>query len=115
MARRDCGVHPGDRWRGRVSSRQTLEVLLEGADGPLTVHADNRDYVAWDMVAPQKKWPKMGDAPILASTYLAWHCLKRQGLYGDTFDRFRMEDCVSVEVVGEPVAVDPTPPAPTAG
>lgn len=97
-----------------MSSAQTIQVLLDGAADPVTVVADNRDFVAWDMVAPQKKWPKMGDAPILAGTYLAWHALKRQGLYAETFDRFRLEDCVSVEVQ-ESQPVDPTPPAPTAG
>lgn len=97
-----------------MSSRQTVEVELDGHDSPVTVVADNRDFVAWDMVAPQKKWPKMAEAPILAGTYLAWHALKRQGLYTDTFDKFRLDDCLSVEVQ-ESQPADPTPPAPTAG
>lgn len=97
-----------------MSSRQRIRVELDGQAEPVEVEADNRDYVAWDMVAPQRKWPKMADAPILAGSYLAWHALKRNGLYAGDFDTFRMNDCVSVELL-ESQPVDPTPPTPGVG
>ena len=95
-------------------TQQRMLVHLDGRPDPVETVADNRDYVAWDMVAPQKRWPKMADAPILAGTYLAWHALKRHGLYDGDFDAFRMNDCVSVEQVASE-DVDPTRPAATAG
>lgn len=97
-----------------MSTLQHIRVELAGQDKPLQVVADNRDYVAWDMVAPQRKWPKMADAPILAGTYLAWHALKRDGQYAGDFDSFRMNDCVSVELQDQQAA-DPTPPTPGVG
>lgn len=97
-----------------MSTQQRIQVVLDGRPDPVEVVADNRDYVGWDIIAPQRRWPKMADAPILAGTYLAWHALKRTGEYSGDFDAFRMNDCVSVELLGsEPV--DPTLPAPTAG
>ena len=92
-----------------MSTQQRIQVTLDGQAGVLEVTADNRDYVGWDILAPQRKWPKMGDAPILAGTYLAWHALKRTGQYAQDFDTFRMNDCVSVELL-ESEPVDPTPP-----
>lgn len=114
MARRYRRVHPGRRRVQRVSAQLTVLVLLDGAESPVEVVADNREYVAWDMVAPQRKWPKKTDAEMLWVTYLAWHALKRQNRYDKDFDAFRVHDCVSVELV-ESRDVDPTPPTPGVG
>lgn len=94
--------------------RVNVRVHLDGQPEPLDVVTDNRDFVAWDLAASQKKWPGADRAPSLFTAFLAWHALRREQRYEADFDRFRAVDCIDlVEAAAE--EVDPTRPGPSGG
>lgn len=101
--------------------REVADVEL--ADG--TIHTGiriiNPDHLRYGETAQKHRWPSLtvknevGTMPHLnyEDTFLAWAALKRLGLYGETWERFKDQDCVAVAVSTEPV--DPTRPATDVG
>ena len=63
--------------------RMTIAVGLEqpGTDDltEITLQADNRDMVRFDLVRSRKSWPASGDAPVLWATVVAYFALLRSG------------------------------------
>lgn len=88
-----------------------INVILERPGGELVeyqVQTDNRDAVRWDLVRDRKKWPAGQDSPILWSTFLAWHALKRSGETTLTIEEF-LDACVEARIDTEKqVDADPT-------
>jgi hypothetical protein len=88
-------------------------VLMEDGE-EWEVQADNRDITAYDMDRSTKLsyLPENGHqaAPLLWSTYLAWHASQRTGHTKLTWPQFQKQ-CVSVEPM-DGVGVGPTQPAP---
>lgn len=71
----------------------------------------NPDMVRWDMTAAKHKWPTMKDAPMLWATFVTWRAAVRTGAYDGTFEKWRDEDALDVDLE-EPEAADPTRPGP---
>lgn len=111
----DTTTEPRPKVSAAKLLRTTFEVYLKGhEDGPpLEVTTANPDLVRWDMTRakPQHKWPSMEEAPMLWATFVAWAAAKRLGLYDGTWDKWSLEDAVSVEMRDDDEPVDPTKPA----
>lgn len=75
----------------------------------LDLRVANPDMVRWDMTAAKHKWPSMADAPMLWATFVTWRAATREGLYTDTFDKWRDEDALDVDLQ-EAERADPTHP-----
>jgi hypothetical protein len=78
-----------------------------------TVYVQNRDYIAWDMTAPRRKWNAQTQ-PFLFGNFLAYSAAKRNELFGGTFDGRESESWInSVADVTQHTAapVPPTRPA----
>lgn len=104
--------------------RISLETPNEGEYLEIDVQTDNRDLIQWDAVRARKGWPDTREAPMLWSTFIAWHAAHRVGgPVPATFDEFRAQ-CVQVigidrdgnpmtgeDATGDEADVDPTLPA----
>lgn len=90
--------------------------VQHGAD-EFTVRILNKDRVAWDKTAPKKKWGAAQDVPFLASTFLAFCAMKREGLYTDSFDAFCdwAEDVEDITDEEDNLGADPTKKGPGPG
>lgn len=75
----------------------SVTVTLKDAEAPITVPILNPDRVRWDMTRQKHKWPAFDEAAFLGSTFLAWAALRREGIYGGTFEQFRDHDALEVE------------------
>lgn len=67
-------------------------------DTRVTEEIRNPDRVRWDMTAAKHGWPKFTDAAFLGMTFLAWAALKRTGKYSGTWEEFRDNDCVDIDM-----------------
>jgi hypothetical protein len=96
----------------RLSSPR-FAVKLEGLD-EYEVQANGADLVRWDLTAAKHKWPEMGKAPFLWSTFVTWAASSRTGIVTDTWDQYlaRVE---AVEALDQSTDVDPTDPDPESG
>jgi hypothetical protein len=73
---------------GRVLPGRRSKVSL--ADGTtFVVRITNREFIAWDMTAPKRKWPSLQDAPFLGATFLAHRAAVREGLTTLTWDQWQ--------------------------
>jgi hypothetical protein len=91
---------------------QEIGVTMVNGDH-FVVKVRNRDYIAWDMTAPRKKWDAQRQ-PFLFGTFLAYSAAKREGLFAGTFDGREDGSWInSVDDVDQRVAkrVPPTRPA----
>lgn len=68
---------PGQRYAVVMDDGTEFEVLVQ-----------NRDRVSWDRTAARHKWPAYGDAPFLATTFVAWCAAKRAGHVDCRFEEF---------------------------
>ena len=89
-----------------------IEVTRPDGDTYL-VQVVNADLVAYDVTAYKHKWPPFQAAPMLWSTFLAWHASRREGITPRdlTYEQFR-DTYPSVAVQADPDPVDPTQPDP---
>lgn len=79
--------------------RITLETPIEDEYLEVDVQTDNRDLIQWDAVRARKGWPTTADAPMLWTTFIAWHAAHRVGgPVPDSFDEFRTL-CVQVQPI----------------
>jgi hypothetical protein len=89
-----------------------IELIAYMDDGTeLLARADQRDMARWEVQPFSRE-----DRPVLRLRYLAWSALKRQGLYGTTFDTFNERDCMNVDAPDEPEgneSLDPGKPVAT--
>lgn len=91
--------------------------VMHGDEEVYEVRILNKDRVAWDKTAPKKKWGAATEVPFLASTFLAFCAMKREGLYFDSFDAFCdwADDVEDITDEEEAQGADPTRKAPPAG
>lgn len=80
--------------------RQFVTVTLSG-DREVSAEIRNPDRVRWDMTAAKHGWPSFQDSPFLGMTFLAWAALKRTGEYVGTWEQFRDDDCMDIEILDE--------------
>lgn len=72
----------------------------------VTEEVMNPDRVRWDLTASKQKWPKFTDAPFLGMTFFAFAAFKRTGRFDGTWEQWRDEECLDVEITdadGNPV------------
>lgn len=67
----------------KITGKVIGVTLLDGRQFSVTVR--NRDYLAWDMTAPRRKWNAQ-QQPFVFGNFLAWSAAKRDGLFDGTFD-----------------------------
>lgn len=73
--------------------KHKLEVTMD--DGTeYTVFADQRDLAAWEAT-------DVTGGSHTAVRYWAWSCMKRNGQYAGTFQKFNEKDCMQVASVGD--------------
>lgn len=89
-----------------------LEVWLEGGNKPIRVRATQAVQVKWDLERAKRRWPEMGQAQALWSTFVSWAAAVKQGaIEADMpFDVFA-DRIVKVDLIGSTEA-DPTPSGP---
>lgn len=97
----------------------TPRIRVIMADGTChNIQALNVDMVAWDRErGKHRDWPPAQDAPFLWATYLAWHVMRRDGVFTGTLPAFET-DALQVEVLAddeEESTVDPTRTGPEPG
>lgn len=73
----------------------------------LDLRVANPDMVRWDTTAAKHKWPSMKDAPMLWATFVTWRAATRTGVYTGTFEKWRDEDALDVDLQ-EAGTADPT-------
>lgn len=78
QATEDGRVLPGRRSRVTLSSGETFVVRIT-----------NREFIAWDMTAPKRKWPNLSDAPFLGATFLAHRAAVRDQLTNLTWEQWQ--------------------------
>jgi hypothetical protein len=73
---------------GRVlPGRRSRVTLIDGST--FVVRITNREFIAWDMTAPKRKWPSLQDAPFLGATFLAHRAALREQLTTLTWDQWQ--------------------------
>ena len=93
----------------RRSPRVLVLLEIPGSDelAEVTVQTDNRDMVRWDRARVVKKWPELGEAPVLWLTFLAWAAIRRIGsdVHTGDYDSFeaRAVEVLSVDEDGNPI------------
>lgn len=98
----------------KIKRLNVAVALADGSEHEITV--GNPSLVAYDRTRAKRKWPASSEAPILWTTFIAWHHMKAVGLYDGTADQFIDHDCVAAQVLGDDdnageEVVDPTNPA----
>lgn len=94
----------------RLTTPRLRVVMHDGTRHDL--QALNVDLVAWDRErGKHRDWPPAQDAPFLWATYLAWHVMARQNMFGGPLPAFEL-DAQQVEMRADDDedadAVDPT-------
>lgn len=63
---------------GRVlPGRISRVTLVDGTS--FEVRISNREFVAWDMTRPKRKWPPLDEAPFLGATFMSHRAALREG------------------------------------
>lgn len=70
-----------------MPGRRSKVTLVDGTT--FVVRITNREFVAWDMTRPKRKWPLLQDAPFLGATFLAHRAAVREGLTALTWDQWQ--------------------------
>lgn len=96
----------------RIKGQEATVTLLQNGeekDYPIVIR--NPDMVRWDTTRQTHKWPSMEDAPIMWATFVSWAACRRLGLTVATWEAFRDEECLYVDMpqeAAEDQEVDPT-------
>lgn len=90
------------------------DVQMVGAAAPFRVRISNRDYLAYDLTAGRKKWPRADAAPFLARTFVCWSAAKRDGHFDGGFETFQREadQIEEVDDPGDEATAHPSPRTP---
>jgi hypothetical protein len=94
----------------RLSTPELRVVMADGTEYP-KVQALNVDLVSWDRDRVKHGWPSPSDAPFVWLNYVAWHVLRREGMFPGTlreFEEAAIEVSSRADDDGEPAGVDPT-------